>query len=63
MIDESVTFPELQQRDIFKEVEFKLPKEIDLSTPVATLLTKYDKPIEIEVATKEETIFIKNRIA
>lgn len=53
MIDDNVTFPELQQRDIFKEISFKLPKEIDVSIPVATLLTKYDKPLQIEVTAQD----------
>jgi hypothetical protein len=29
LIDDNVTFPELRQREIFKEFDFKLPKEIN----------------------------------
>lgn len=40
LLDSEITFPDLKESQLFKDFDFKLPKQVKENTPVMTVLAK-----------------------
>jgi len=60
VLNEDLTFADMQKSQLFQGMEFGMPKSVDINTKVVEFLIREEKPLAVEVKHEGEIYYLRN---
>jgi hypothetical protein len=61
VLNEDTTFKELATRDLFRNTQFKFPKDFNPETTISGFLLEEEAPLSIELRNEDQSFYLNNR--